>query len=303
MRHPARLWVVVVCLGVVLSGCASIGIRPPEPSLAKAGSACDEYVAYFTYAQELQEAYHTRATHNRFWIYGAGVVGLGAAAASGGLAAVGAAGVGTLALLSISGGFSAAPFATIDNSTLAEIYTISATRVDDAMKDSHAQLPATLYASGNEAACKQALNDLRAKVSDARSRLEESRTNSAKAALERAAAQQQALKKLAAEIQDGEDFTLGVITDVSPASATPPALVTLRVLGARFETVLERDMKVTVSGQQVDVRSRVQTSTGEWSVTFLAPAAASSSKHDIELVVGKKRRPVPNPTQKKLDYR
>ncbi len=314
MRRLGPRSVGIALLGVVLCGCASMGIRPTEPQLAKqisgqAATACDEYIAYFAYAQELQESYHSRATHNRFWLYGAGILGLGVVAATGGLAAASAAGVGTLALLSISGGFSAGVFATLDNSTLADIYTIAATKIDAGLKDAHAQIPATLYSPANQAACKLALDDLRAKVSDARSRLEEARTDSAKAALQRAAAQQQALKKLAAEIQEADDPTTSVqkavITDVSPGSpdtVTANATVTLTVVGGRLDTVLESDMKVIVGGQQVDVRSRAPAATpGHWTVTFIAPPA-TAGLYDVTLLVGKSRRPIPNTSAMKLQY-
>lgn len=307
MRGLDRRSVVIVVLGVMLGGCASMGVRPAEPPLAqqidnKPVTACDEFIAYFDYAQKLQESYHSRASQNRFWIYGAGILGLGAVAATGGLAAVGAATVGTLALLSISGGFSAGFFATIDNPTLADIYTIAATKVDAALKDAHAQIPPTLYATTNDVACKTALNDLRARVSDARSRLEEARTDSAKAALQRAAAQQEALKKLAAEIQQVDDPTIfvqpAVITAITPTSqVTAKTRVTLRVVGGRLDSVLERDMKVNVGGQQVNVTSRALVpptapSVQEWDVTFEAPALAASQAYDITLLVGTNRRPV-----------
>lgn len=202
-------------------------------------------------------------------------------AAGAGLAAGGAASIGTLALLSISGGFSAGAFATIDNPTLADIYTIAATKIATALKDAHAQIPATLYASAdaNQVPCKQALNSLRANVSEARIRLEEARTDSAKAALQRAAAQQQALKQLVAQVQDLDDPTTFVqrakITaiTISPSEELTGAhvkaitegkattTVTLTGSGARFATVLERDMKVSVGGQEVEVKSRVPTET------------------------------------------
>ena len=239
MRSGGHLPVAITLLGVVLGGCASLGIRPAEPELARqvrddrgqlqSVGACEEFVAYFSYAQTLQEAYHSRASQNRFWIYGAGILGLGAVAAGGALAAAGAATVGMMALLSISGGFSAGFFATIDNPALADVYTIAATKIDAALKDAHARIPPTLYVTANDEVCKAALNDLRARVSDARSRLEEARTDSAKAALQRAAAQQEALRKLAAEIQQVSDPTIvpvtAVITDIAPETVAADTLV------------------------------------------------------------------------------
>jgi hypothetical protein len=306
-----RRSVGLALLAVLLSGCASMGWRPDEPALGAkrdgtpTTSACDEYLAYDSYAQDLQEAYHTRASQNRFWIYGAGILGLGAAAASGGLAAAGAATVGTLALLSISGGFSAGFFATIDNPTLADIYTIAANKIDVALKDARAQTPATR----TDATCKQALDGLRAAVSDARTQLEAARTDTAKAALQRAAAQQEALQSLAAQIQQAGDPTLSVrsavITGIKSAATpvTASTSVELTVDGARLDGVLERDMKVLVGGQQVDVSSRAPKpapAAGQWVVTFEAPPLAANAAYDVILLVGPNRRPIASAPDRKL---
>jgi hypothetical protein len=139
----------LLCLVAVTGGCATsrmdlipqhFGVRPDEPSPRADAQACDEYREYVGYAQKLQEAYHSRATQNRWWIYVAAITGLGAAAATGGLAAAGAAGVGTLALLGISGGFAAGAFGTLENTELAKMYTLSANSVDKALLKADAYL-------------------------------------------------------------------------------------------------------------------------------------------------------------------
>src|SRR2546428_106236 len=138
----------LLTLGSILSGCATptsrwdlwrehLGFRPDEPVVQPDITACKQNKTYSAYAQELQEAYHSRATQNRAWLYIAGILGLGVAAASGALAAATAVAAGTLALLAISGGFSAAAFATIDNSDLSALYTDSANGIDAALKDSN----------------------------------------------------------------------------------------------------------------------------------------------------------------------
>jgi hypothetical protein len=147
----------LLCLLTVTGGCATsrmdlmpqhFGVRPDEPPPRADVQACDEYREYVGYTQRLQEAYHSRASQNRWWIYVAAITGLGAAAATGGLAAAGAAGVGTLALLGISGGFAAGAFGTLENTELAKMYTLSANSLDKALlkADAHlkgvAQVPA-----------------------------------------------------------------------------------------------------------------------------------------------------------------
>jgi hypothetical protein len=195
----------LLTLGSILSGCASptsrsdfwrvhFGIRPDEPVIQPDASSCDQYKTYSGYAQELQEAYHSRATQNRSWLYVAGILGLGVAAASGALAAATTVAAGTLALLAISGGFSAATFATIDNSDLATLYTVSANGIDTAMKDANSLLPGGGPYIG--AACGPALLKLKEAVSDVRTTLEVGRTHTAAGALVRAQAQLKTLNEL-----------------------------------------------------------------------------------------------------------
>jgi hypothetical protein len=207
----ASVAIMLMLLGL-LSGCATsrmdlmrshFGIRPDEPAIKMEDSVCTEYVEYVTYAQQLQEAYHSRATQNRGWIYVAGLLGLGAAAASGALAAASAATVGTLALLSISGGFSAAAFMTIDNSDLAKMYTTAAVSVSTALTASDASMLSKELSQEsdvprykNGAACAEALQTLKAGVSDARKDLETSRTDNAVGALKRALDQRKQLDDL-----------------------------------------------------------------------------------------------------------
>src|SRR5437899_2924519 len=94
------MWVV---LGILLAGCAPtfgsdvswgqrLGFRPDEPdiSVPTTANACDKFTEYAKYAKQLKEAYRTRTTQNRTWIYVAGITGLAVAAASGALAAAAA---------------------------------------------------------------------------------------------------------------------------------------------------------------------------------------------------------------------
>jgi hypothetical protein len=150
----------LLCLLAITGGCATgrmdlmpqhFGVRPDEPPPRSPGQPCDEYRDYVTYAQKLQEAYHSRATQNRWWIYVASITGLGAAAATGGLAAAGAAGVGTLALLGISGGFAAGIFGTLENPELAKMYTLSANSVDKALLRADAYLKGVAQVPAAEA--------------------------------------------------------------------------------------------------------------------------------------------------------
>jgi len=238
----ASVAVMLMLLGL-LSGCATsrmdlmrshFGFRPDEPAIVTTDSSCKEYTEYVKYAQQLQEAYHSRATQNRGWLYVAGILGLGAAAASGALAAASAATVGTLALLAISGGFSAGAFATIDNSELAATYTAAANSVDVALKDADAELlkdPDPKLPTDSRyrdpVRCARALQVLRAGVSDTRVSLELRRTNNAAGALARAIAARNELDK--------------VIQAAQPPTTDPtvhPAEVTLSAVGAETDVLV-----------------------------------------------------------------
>jgi len=269
MWSAATRMVGTSLVGAILCGCSSamMGIRPSEPPVrvtvvtaetraTAETTVCDEYIAYVEYARELQEAYHSRATLNRWWIYGAGIIGLGAVAATGGLAAASAATVGTMALLGISGGFTAGVFATLDNSTLADIYTIAAIRVDTALKDADGKL-ILVGPRGNrytdKTKCNEALVSLKAAVSDARSRLERARTDSAMAAVERALHQQKVLrdltKQIAADAQEGDPSVIPAENaQIRSAKLTTSSKITLTVF-ARLELV-RGEMKVDVGGSK-----------------------------------------------------
>lgn len=190
-------WVTLLGVGLTASCSplrnAHFGIRPDAPPFA-IDDPCQQYEQLVNYSQVLQEAYHSRASQNRFWIYAAGTVALGTLAATGGLGAAGAAGL-TIALLSTSGGFASGFFATIDNPTLADVYTISANAVTQGLADSRRQLTFN-NGTAEPQSCAVALETLTQRVATASSDLERARTDSAAAALLRAQAQAEALRAI-----------------------------------------------------------------------------------------------------------
>src|SRR5262245_11714796 len=87
-RHWAGRLFVLVGLCTLLTGCAAtfrsesdlawwarLGFRPDEPSPAPASSSpndaelCKNLDRFVWYARDLKEAYRSRATQNRTWIY------------------------------------------------------------------------------------------------------------------------------------------------------------------------------------------------------------------------------------------
>jgi hypothetical protein len=204
----ARLLTLVV-LGAILTGCGTfsnpgisfgsrIGLRPDDPQFIvdSPTDPCTGLTEYIRYAVDLKESYRTRATQNRSWLYVAGIVGLGVAAASGGLGIAGAA-AGTIALLSVSGGFTAGAFATIDNSELANVYTVAANDINSAV----AHVEARMTRCDSKEDCRGQLAYLREAVATARNTLETARTSSAAGALARATAQKKLLDDEIAKVQ------------------------------------------------------------------------------------------------------
>jgi len=204
---------------LLLSGCtaANLGIRPGAPVFNDEEPACRQFAELVNYSQTLQEAYHSRATQNRWWIYAAGTLALGTAAAAGGLGLAGGAGL-TIGLLSLSGGFASGFFAYIDNPTLADIYTLSANQVGDALSKARGELRYDNEKGTLEpASCQEALKTLDNAVTLAKSGLESARTDSAAAAVARGKAQLDAFKKF---------LETATPTATAPATASPSPTIT-----------------------------------------------------------------------------
>jgi hypothetical protein len=205
----ARLLALFV-LGAILTGCGTvpnggisfgsrIGFRPDDPkfTVPSPTEQCSALTEYIVYAVDLKESYRVRATQNRTWLYVAGIVGLGVAAASGGLGIAGAA-AGTIALLSVSGGFTAGAFATINNSELANVYTVAANDINSAL----AYVEARMTRCHSQEDCSGQLAYLREAVTTARNTLETARTDSAAGALARATAQKKLLDDEIAKVKE-----------------------------------------------------------------------------------------------------
>ncbi len=239
MRHTAttyagigtqkRFAVALIAMALLTNGCAAqngkryfwanLGFRPNPPLFEKPASCDEEFAEYVNYSYELDEAYRSRATQNRGWIYVAGIFGIGTAAATGGLGIAGAAGV-TLALLSISGGAVSGSFAIIDNSTLADVYTVCANEIATAISEAKAIAAKK---------CSDGLNHLDAKVTDARNKLESARTNNAVAAAIRAKNELETLNK---ELDEAKKALGTPTVTVTATSAVPQITPTAKAVDA-----------------------------------------------------------------------
>jgi hypothetical protein len=188
-----------------------------------------------------------------------------------------------LALLPIAGGFASGVFAVLDNATLADIYTISANRLATALQEAEAMLK--LDASGqrytDQTACAAAQAYLRLKVTQAKNDLERARTDSASAALQRAAAQTQHYNQLVTQMQAQvqtqavtESVRRGEITAIQPSEVVigrEQQEITLTVSNVNLTSLSFRDVKVLIG---VETRSVYWTppdpNTGNYEVKFVA---------------------------------
>jgi hypothetical protein len=300
-----------------------MGLLPDEPTIAipgttvevegekKAATACTEYTKYARYTLDLKEAYRTRTTQNRTWIYVAGIMGLGVAAASGALAAATAVAAGTLALLAISGGVAAASFATIDNTELANVYNMAANQLGTALADAEAEV----IQDNSEKNCAAQLAHLVTAVSEARNTLETARTNSAAGALIRAQAGQQAIKDIIAAQQDANptQVTLNAaITQIDgkdEITVDIPAggkLVTLTVANAQLDKVATKDIKVAIGSKENLPIDGIPNKKGEFTyevkVQVPKTAPGSDKEYAPALVVGKSKQRIPSNAKLVLRY-
>ena len=255
---------------------------------------------------DLKEAYRTRTTQNRTWIYVAGIMGLGVAAASGALAAATAVAAGTLALLAISGGAAAASFATIDNTQLANVYNMAANQIGTALASAEAQM------IRDPKDCATALATLVIAVSDARNTLEIARTDSAAGALVRAQAGLKMITEVTAAQQAANPTQVilhGAITAINDTTAGRVSVsagnpVTLTVKNTQLENVPPKEIKVALGSAELEMTDPFPTkkSAFEYTVTVKVPSKRPDGNEKIDgdemvyipfLIVGKSQPRIP----------
>jgi hypothetical protein len=312
VRHRPQVWatrslrhkLIATLLVVVasLTGCASLspslGIRPPRPDATYGVSTVDPCMrldAYVNYSRDLQEAYHSRASQNRWWIYVAGTLGLATIAVSGGLAAA-AASTTAIAIVAISGGFTSSFFAFLGNDVLAGNYTAAANSVDDA-------IAAAAVSKADADRCAEAYVALVKGVSAAATQLEEDRTMSAADALKRANAEKATLSRqkdiALRDLQAAQtESSIALprlppsITGIDPSSINPasPVPVTLTVSNVN-DNITRFDLKVKLDGVaiQVDAPPAATDRPNVYKVKFMPPKDPPSPQppdgYSPELVV------------------
>jgi len=272
--------VSLAAVALLLTGCAGLGIRPSEPeyNTDEPKKACGEFAAYADYTRKLREAYLSRATQNRFWIYASGTTALSTVAATAAIAVASSPSGGTIALVSLGGGLLSGVFAMADNPTLADIYTIATSNLNNSLKEADAELK--LNEAGNrfrdEQACAAALQKLRSGVTEVTNNLERARTDSAVAAVQRAAAQTKRLTDLAKQVEEEQATSRvaqnGVIMSTDPDTITGTAEITLTVVGLTPAMCRQDTIKVTIGDRTQEGKcSPLDERTGVYAVRFTAP--------------------------------
>ncbi len=267
---------VAVVILAFLGGCTAnsfkgnnLGLRPDPPLFERGEDACKRYEEVHNKTLHLREAYHSRASQNRWWVYVAGALALGTAAATGGLGAVGAAGT-SIALLSISGGATSGFFAVLDNQDLAAIYTDSANKMTTGLQVAEAEI--TYQGDEPEpASCVKALRKLEESVATAETELETAR--SSRAALAAARAKQE-VDNLTQQIQQAEKASLAkslvgaTITDVQwdPQDKNAANVV----VSTELRAFTMQDIQVKVAGTPVSV-SGIHSANGTSTLSFIPP--------------------------------
>ncbi len=271
---------------LVLAGCTGPrwGIRPDDPPYnVQKKDACQEFVDYANYTQDLKEAYHSRATQNRSWIFVSGTTALATVTTTAALAAASSASAGSLALVPIIGGFLSGVFAIADNPTLADIYTIAGNQLGTTLQKADEKLTTQ---NGNRyadpAACASALVFLRQGVTETKNNLERARTDSAVAALQRATAQTQHLNKIAAEIQAQAVIPpgqKGEIADIQPNEVPAGAAgenieIKLTVSNVNLSSIGFGDAQLVIGDKNLKGASWTppDAKTGNYVVIFKVPA-------------------------------
>lgn len=317
MSRWRAIYLTPVVVGILLmsSGCAhmpsrhSFGIRPdvspsePPPAAVvekcnrrhrvtpRATSlesvACVEYESVQQWSADLEESFFARASQNRWWIYVAGTLGLATVAASGGLAAVGAVGLGTIALLNVSGGFATGFFAVLNNSDLAAMYTLAANDIASARTEAARQVDAVLGTqTGVIAAYYAQASTLRTAVTSARRKLEDARTTSAVTALARAQKEKDDLRDeinklktaraarvyVKGEVKAISDVNGKALPDIEGGTSQ---VAVLTVVNVNLDGFSKDELSVVIGGRKFPVDGFRQdfANPTSWEIRFTPPAS------------------------------
>lgn len=248
-RPSRRAIALLVAVSFLSTGCGTfgtyLGVRPDSPGIAPSSNvtnecarregktlsaavteltlACEGYLSNMEWAQQLDQAYRTRATMNEWSVYLAGTIALGALGAVGGLGIAAATSTTTIGLIGVSSGFASGFFGLLNNSARAGFYTVAANDIAAALAEADKTV-GTPPSAKTYTAAKTILHD---KVEAAATWLETKRSEAAAAAAaykQKDEANQKLQDKLAL-------IEKAALVDIDPKSSKVKKPVTLKTSG------------------------------------------------------------------------
>lgn len=289
-RSVQRLIGALLLFPTLLTGCSTMspygryfGVRPDGPEMlqnnspsipaecdkldANGTAACLRYVSYVKWAEEMGQAYRSRATMNEWSIYVAGTIALGALAAVGGLGVVGAAASETVGLLSVSTGFTSGFFGLLNNSERAGFYTHAANEIALA----RAQAEEAIGHKRGAEEYTEATRILAKAMAEWTTWLETQRSEAATAAAKSAEVEKanKELADLRREVQFAKIVKVATLESIDPAEGTETEhpTVTLTTKGIDLEEYTE-DLSLRIGGIDLGQRPKV---TGKNTLEFTMP--------------------------------
>lgn len=307
---PAQLTMLVL-VAMLLSACAGtpyrryLGIRPDAPDVVTPDAlieecrrlhpnalaeqaACEQYLKYKQWAQELAEAYRSRASLNEWSIYVAGTIALAGLSVVSGLGLAAAASPETIGLIGVSTGFTSGFFGFINNSARAGYYMVAANTISGTLAEANKKVRTT----PTSATYGEATQFLADEVSKTANTLETKRYETAAAA---AASQQlQEAERKLQEITATMETALLIRLDKEGVPVTINDPVVAVTSGIDLTKYKDR-IRVLVDGQPAGGEFKSQTE-----ITFRVPGPVPPSKmaNVILYVHG-----LPVPGQRPLTYK
>lgn len=272
-RPSRRAIALLVAASFLSSGCGTfgtyLGVRPDSPAITPSSNVkkecarregnsnvvtpltlgCEGYLSHVEWAQQLDQAYRTRATMNEWSIYLAGTIALGALSAVGGLGIAAAASTTTIGLIGVSSGFAAGFFGLLNNSARAGFYTVAANDIASALAEAAKKVGAIPTAESFT----DATMFLHDKVEAAAIWLETKRSEAAAAAAA-AVQKEQANQKLQDKLALVENAAL---VKIYPDSSKEQKPVTLTTSGVDL-TKFKGKVQVLVDGEYVKAEVKAE---------------------------------------------
>jgi len=243
--------------------------RHPDENSHDLRTACEQYLAHVVWAQQLAEAYRSRATMNEWAIYAAGIIALGGLSAVSGLGVAAVASAETLGLIGVSTGFTSALFGFMNNSRRAGFYTTAANDISSVLAKATELVGGRPDRDSYDAATKQ----LAVSVSKIANALETERYQAAADAA-KAKQVQDALDRL-------KELETAQLVSLSPGHGKPDSEVVATIAGLDLSKYKDAGVRVFLDGESTsgEIKSKTE-------VKFKAAKVGDKKQVSVRLYVG-----------------